>query len=164
MDDLSMLPEAGFDIVHQPVSTCYVPEVARVYREVARVARDGALYISQHKQPTSLQVVERDRLDRYVIGVPYYHRGALPPVGDNSYREAGTVEYLHSWEELVGGLCQAGFAIEDLREPCRGDMQAPPGHYGHRGLYIPPFVRMKARRQSRCDRPQNLLASRLWTP
>ncbi len=37
MDDLSALPAAGFDIVIQPVSTCYVPDVLAVYREVARV-------------------------------------------------------------------------------------------------------------------------------
>src|SRR5690606_21342991 len=33
MDDLSVLEDERFDIVHQPVSTCYVPEIAAVYRE-----------------------------------------------------------------------------------------------------------------------------------
>jgi ubiquinone/menaquinone biosynthesis C-methylase UbiE len=51
MDDLSALPADGFEIVIQPVSTCYVPDVAAVYREVARVTAAGGLYISQHKQP-----------------------------------------------------------------------------------------------------------------
>jgi SAM-dependent methyltransferase len=149
MDDLSMFPDACFDVVHQPVSTCYVPDVTAVYGEVARVLRDGGLYISQHKQPTSLQVVERDAGDRYVVGVRYYHQGPLPPVGDTSYREAGTVEFLHRWEDLVGGLCRAGLVIEDLREPCRADDEAAPGHFGHRGQYIAPYVRLKARRVSR---------------
>src|SRR5579872_5709573 len=73
MHDLAIFPDASFDIVHQPVSTCYVPDVTAVYREVARVLRDGGLYISQHKQPTSLQIVERDAGNRYVVGVKYYH-------------------------------------------------------------------------------------------
>ena len=149
MHDLAMLPDACFDIVHQPVSTCYVPDVTAVYREVSRVLRDGGLYISQHKQPTSLQVVERDACHRYVVGVRYYHQGPLPPVGDTSYRESGTVEFLHRWEDLVGGLCRAGLVIEDLREPCRADDEAAPGHFGHRGQYVPPYVRLKARRISR---------------
>ena len=149
MDDLGMFPDASFDIVHQPVSTCYVPDVTAVYREVSRVLRDGGLYISQHKQPTSLQDVERDACNRYVVGVRYYHQGPLPPVGDTSYRESGTVEFLHRWEDLVGGLCRAGLVIEDLREPCRADAEAVPGQFGHRGQYVPPYVRLKARRVPR---------------
>ena len=149
MHDLGMFPDASFDIVHQPVSTCYVPDVTAVYREVSRVLCDGGLYISQHKQPTSLQVVERDACNRYVVGVRYYHQGPLPAVGDTSYRESGTVEFLHRWEDLVGGLCRAGLVIEDLREPCRADAEAVPGQFGHRGQYVPPYVRLKARRVPR---------------
>jgi SAM-dependent methyltransferase len=164
MDDLSRLPEAAFDIVHQPVSTCYVPDVAAVYREVARVLRDGGLYISQHKQPTSLQVVRRNADDRFVIGIEYFHRGPLPRTQDDSYRETGAVEFLHRWEQLVGDLCQAGFVLEDLREPCRADDQAPPGHYGYRGRFIPPYVRLKARRAARFPSVSSEQRPLLWTP
>lgn len=146
MEDLGELAEASFDIVHQPVSTCYVPDVAAVYRQVARVIKAGGLYISQHKQPASLQVVERDGRERYVVGVEYYHKGPLPRTADRSYRERGAVEFLHRWEELVGGLCRAGFAVEDLCEPRRADPTAPPGHFGHRGRFVAPYVRIKARR------------------
>ena len=161
MTDLSMLADESFDIVHQPVSTCYVPDISAVYREVARVLRDGGVYISQHKQPTSLQVVERDANDRYVVGVRYYHSGPLPPVGDASYREAGTVEFLHRWEHLVGGLCRSGFVVEDLREPCRADPRAAAGHFGHRGQFVPPYVRVKARR---IPRETASVSPALWTP
>src|SRR5207249_2916543 len=36
MDDLSALADASFDLVVQPVSTCYVPDVLAVYCQVAR--------------------------------------------------------------------------------------------------------------------------------
>ena len=52
-DDLSMFGNAPFDVVIQPVSTCYVSDLAAVYREVARVTVSGGLYISQHKQPAA---------------------------------------------------------------------------------------------------------------
>jgi SAM-dependent methyltransferase len=161
MDDLAPLEEAAFDIVHQPVSTCYVPNVRAVYREVARVLRSGGLYISQHKQPTSLQVTHRDAKDRYVLGVEFDHAGPLPAVPDRSYREseAGAVEFLHPWGELVGGLCRAGFAIEDLVEPLRADVTGAAGEIGHRGRYVPPYVRIKARRATRESG-----ASPLWIP
>lgn len=161
MDDLSIFAEASFDLVHHPVSTCYTPVIAVVYREIARVARDGALYISQHKQPTSLQVTRRDNRDRYVLGVEYYREGPLPAVEDQSYREPGATEYLHRWEQIVGDLCRAGFVIEDLREPKRADQRSEPGKIGHRGRFAAPYVRIKARRVARSatDAPP-----RLWTP
>lgn len=162
MHDLALLADESFDIVHQPVSTCYAPDVSAVYREVARVLRDGGLYISQHKQPTSLQVVERDAHDRYVVGVPYYHEGPLPPVGDTAYREAGTVEFLHRWENLAGGMCRAGLSIEDVREPRRADVRAPAGHFGHRGQFVPPYVRIKARRVPR--QSAAAVPKTIWTP
>jgi SAM-dependent methyltransferase len=161
MDDLSPFTEAEFDIVHQPVSTCYVPDLAAVYREIARVTRPGGLYISQHKQPTSLQISHRDARDRYVVGVEYYLNGPLPPVEDTSYREGGTTEYLHRWDQLVGELCRAGFVLEDLREPRRANPQAPPGHFGHRGRFTPPYVRLKARRIGAATIPS---APALWVP
>lgn len=162
MEDLSLFPAASFDIVHHPVSSCYVPCITDVYREVARVLTPGGLYISQHKQPTSLQVVGRDRRDRYIIGIDYYHEGPLPAVPDTSYREAGTAEYLHRWQDLIGGLCRAGFVLEDLVEPRRGDVRAKPGHFRHRGLWVPPFVRLKARRVAHQDPP--VWPPKLWTP
>ncbi len=162
MDDLTALEDASFDIVHQPVSTCYVADIGKVYHEIARVTRNNGIYISQHKQPTSLQIVSRDSQDRYVIGVDYYINGALPGTADTAYREDGTVEYLHRWDMLVGELCRSGFVLEDLREPYRGDPKAPPGHFRHRGRFIPPYVRMKARRLERTG--PNSPTKLLWTP
>jgi SAM-dependent methyltransferase len=161
MEDLSMLPDRSFDIVHQPVSTCYVPDIVRVYTEIARVLRDGGLYISQHKQPTSGQVTRRDERNHFVIGIEYYHTGPRPRTEDTSYRERGAVEYLHRWDDLIGGLCRAGFVIEDLREPRRADENAPVEHFGYRGRFIPPYIRLKARRLPRS--PENA-APAIWVP
>ncbi|MFI4849177.1 MAG: class I SAM-dependent methyltransferase [Gimesia chilikensis] len=162
MDDLSMLHEAEFDIVHQPVSTCYVPDIEAVYREIARVLRPGGLYISQHKTPTSLQITHRDQQNRYVIGLEYYQQGALPKVEDRAYREDGATEYLHRWDQLVGGLCRTGFVIEDLREPLRADPSAPVGHFRYRGRFVAPYVRIKARRIS--EETGKRESSTLWVP
>jgi ubiquinone/menaquinone biosynthesis C-methylase UbiE len=147
MDDLSMLGDASFDVVMQPVSTCYVPDIARVYREVARVTAPGGLYLSQHKQPSSLQTSEAPGLHGYFVTTPYYHAGPLPPVlGQYAHRENGAVEFLHRWETLIGELCHSGFVIEDLAEPRHADPTAPPGSLGHRSQFVPPYVAIKARR------------------
>ncbi len=147
MDDLNMLAPASFNLVLQPVSTCYVGDLGAVYREVARVCAPGAVYVSQHKQPASLQAGATPASQGYVIHEPYYRRGPLPPILSScEHREADTREYLHRWEELVGGLCRSGFVIEDAVEPRQARPSAAPGDFGHRSLYLPPYIKLKARR------------------
>jgi ubiquinone/menaquinone biosynthesis C-methylase UbiE len=146
MDDLGMLGDAEFDIVIHPVSTCYLPRVDRVYREVARVTQSGGLYISQHKQPASLQASTKPSPNGFELTEPYYRTGPLPDVAGSCHRESGTLEFLHRWEELLGGMCRAGFAIEDLVEPMHAEPSAPPGSFAHRSCFVPPYVRVKARR------------------
>jgi SAM-dependent methyltransferase len=162
MEDLSMFPDAMFEVVIQPVSTCYVPDVVAVYREVARVTAPGGIYISQHKQPACLQAEVLPSPRGYVLGEMYYRSGPLPPVVDGClHRESGTVEFLHRWQDLIGGLCRAGFVLEDLIEPRHGDPGAESGSFKHRSLFVPPFVTLKARRTGKAP-PGN--SPRLWTP
>jgi SAM-dependent methyltransferase len=147
MDDLTMFRTGQFDIVIQPVSSCYLPNLAEIYRQVARITAAGGLYISQHKQPTSLQADIKPTAAGYEIIEPYYRSGPLPNVVGSSHREPGALEYLHRWEELIGSLCRAGFVIEDLVEPVHADPQAARGTFKHRSQYVAPYVRIKARRQ-----------------
>ena len=146
MDALPMLGDGEFDIVIQPVSTCYLADIRPVFREVARVTRDGGLYVSQHKSPTSLQADIQPEAAGYRIREPYYRAGPLPASEPCRIREPGTLEFLHRWEELIGGICLAGFVIEDLVEPMHADAEAVRGTFGHRSRYVAPYVRMKARR------------------
>lgn len=135
IDDLGALEAGAFDLVVQPVSSCYVPDVERVYREVARVLRPGGVYVAQHKQPGSLQE-----------GTPVAE-GVPLPGSAAAHREPGTREYLHSLESLLGKLCRAGFVIEDVAEPPRGDALAPAGSPGWRASFLPPYLKVKARRR-----------------
>ena len=146
MDDLQAFAAGEFDIVIHPVSTCYVPEIAPVYREVARIMRAGGLYISQHKTPINLQAAQAASPRGYELTEPYYRSGPLPPVAGSRLREEGTLEFLHRWEEIVGDLCRSGFVIEDLVEPSHADCTASAGSFAHRCHYIAPYVRIKARR------------------
>jgi len=167
MDDLSMFADESFDIVHQPVSSCYVPDLKPVYAGIARVLRSHGLYISQHKQPVSLQISHRSERQQFVIGVEYYHEGPLPQQQDTAYRESGATEYLHRLDQIVGDLCLAGFVIEDLREPKRADYKVDVSHFGYRGRFVPPYVRMKARRVERIQANSMAAApasSKIWTP
>lgn len=152
MDDLRMLADGEFDIVIHPVSTCYVPDVRLVFGEVARVLRPGGLYVSQHKTPTSLQsTTSPDATGLYALEHRYYRNGPIPPADPTHpvarrLREPGATEFLHRWEELVGGLCRAGFVVEDLVEPVHASADAGRGSFAGRASFIAPYVRIKARR------------------
>ena len=157
MDAMPMLADGEFDLVVHPVSTCYVPDVTPVYREVARVTRGGGVYISQHKQPTSLQANVRPSIAGYEISDPYYRQGPLPAVDDSLHREQGTLEYIHRWEELLGAMCRAGFLIEDLVEPLHAETEAAVGTFAHRSQFVAPYVRIKARRMAADGRAEHSL-------
>ncbi len=163
MDDLSMFAAALFAIVIHPVSTCYVSDVLGVYRQIARVTAPGGLYLSQHKSPISLQADIKPSVGGYELTEPYYRSGPLPPVVGSQHREPGTLEFLHRWEDLLGGMCRAGFVIEDLVEPLHAEKNAPLGSFAQRSQYVTPYVRIKARRNGESAAPV-AAASRLWTP
>lgn len=147
MHDLSMLGNETFDLVIHPVSTCYLPDLKPVYAEVARVLRADGLYISQHKQPTSLQSDLQTNDGTYAIRYSYFRREPLPalPVA-NWIREAGTQEFIHRWEMIIGEMCRSGFVILDLIEPLHARPGAAINSFEHRAQYIAPYVRIKARR------------------
>ena len=147
MDDLSQLATNLFDIVIHPVSTCYVPNVVPVYREIARVLKAGGLYISQHKQPTSLQATPAPIDGKFQIDHNYYSRSPLRPVAKpNLIQEEGTLEFVHRWEQLLGEMCRAGLIIEDLLEPLHAQPEADPDSFEYRCQFIAPYIRVKARR------------------
>ncbi|WP_146404663.1 class I SAM-dependent methyltransferase [Planctomycetes bacterium CA13] len=158
MEDLSMFRPAEFDIVVQPVSTCYVPDIRVVYEQVARVLRGGGVYTSQHKSPVSLQASLDPAPDNrspsgvsYGLLHPYYRDSPVPASPSPStaagrLRESGAIEFLHRWEQMIGGLCRSGFAIEDLVEPVHAKRDSETGSFAHRAQFIAPYVRIKARR------------------
>jgi len=146
LDDLSALEAASFDVVLQPVSACYVPDVEKVYAQVARVLRRGGLYVVQHKHPASLQGSSEPMAGGYLLARPDIEGSALPPEPKAPHRDGDSVEFIHSLDSLLGGLCRAGFTIEDYREPPRADAWAPAGSAAHRASYLPPYLKIKARR------------------
>lgn len=158
MDDLSMLAAGRFDLVIHPVSTCYVPDVGRVFREVARVTRRGGLYVSQHKSPASLQAtVEPVASGRYELAHPQNTGQALPPAPSSRLREAGTHEFIHSLAALLGGMCAAGFSIEDVCEPDHTRSDAAVGSFAHRAGFLPPYLRLLARRRGDGSTPGGIV-------
>lgn len=159
MNDLSMFGDGAFDLVAHPVSTCYVRDPKEVFRQIARVLRPNGLYVSQHKQPINLQASLQMRHGHYVLEtkVGDVAPGLLP--GESSFlREPNTIEIAHSLETLLGGICRAGMVIEDVTEPDHADPSGAFGSMGHRSQFVPPYIRVKARRTAEGQRsPSRIL-------
>lgn len=154
MDDLSILGVGRFDLVIHPVSSCYVPDVGRVFHEVARVTKPGGRYVSQHKSPASLQAtLVPGATGRYELAHPQGTGEPLPPEPPSRLREAGTHEYIHSLSDLLGGICAEGFVIEDVAEPEHASPRAATGSFAHRAAFLPPYLRILARRLDGPVRP-----------
>ena len=165
MDDLRGLTPQSFDIAIHPVSTCYVPDVVKVFQQVARVLKGGGIYISQHKSPVSLQATIKPGDGGYVIQSPDYSKQAVPKVSGTSLREEGCLEFVHRWEEIIGGMCRCGFVIEDLVEPMHAKPESPRGEFGHRAQFIAPYLRIKARRREQAVTPSSdSNHGELWLP
>ncbi len=167
MEDLSGLSDGEFDIVVQPVSTCYVPDVRPVFSEVARVLRGGGIYISQHKQPGSLQASMKRTDQGYALRHKYYRDSPVPDADTTSkaarrLRETGAVEFLHRWEQLIGGMCRAGFMIADLVEPMHAKKNAELGSFADRATFVAPYVRIKAIRRN--DNQPKAGPAKIWIP
>jgi len=153
MLDLSPLNGRFFDLVYQPVSAAYVPDVRRLYSEVARVTRPGGYYFVEHYHPVHVQMPESGEWDgeAYRIIEPQVSGRPLPQTNweiAGRHYEITTWLYIHPLEHLIGGLCDAGFIIDRFEETSKGDLSAEPGSLAHKSAYIPSTFAMFARRDS----------------
>ena len=146
IDDLSLLRGETFDVVIQPVSSCYVADMSAVYQQVALFTKQGAIYLSQHKLAPSMLVTQAANQQlRFASEV--YGEGPLEPSAQDQphpNREPQMIEYAHGLATLLGGLCRAGFAITDVQEPCLADALAPVGSEAWQACFVRPFIKIKS--------------------
>jgi SAM-dependent methyltransferase len=140
MGDLHMLGDDSFDLVVHPVSNVYVPEIAPVWREAARVLRDGGVLMAGFMNP-ALFVFDQDRLQDGDLVVrhslPYSEPTSLPDAERQRLVDDGDpLQFSHTWEEQVAGQLDAGFQLTDLYEDRR------PGH--PLATYLPTHVATRA--------------------
>jgi SAM-dependent methyltransferase len=154
MLDLRELRGRSFDLVYQPVSAMYVPDVNRLYHEVAQVLNVGGLYRVVHWNPLHLQVDDDQPWDGWGYRVS---RPQTPGVGISwTAREQDPdgvwttcLHYIHPLQNLVGGLPAAGFSIRHFAEWSPEADNCPAGSLEHMGQYFPTVFALLARRRAR---------------
>jgi SAM-dependent methyltransferase len=138
MRDLSVFPDASFDVVFNPVSNVFCPDLAPVWRESFRVLRPGGILMAGFLNPdififdiTALdergELTVRHQLPFSTLDLPDAER-------QHSYG-TGPIEYSHSLTEQIGGQLAAGFTLTHLAEaPHHADATARymPGYFATR--------------------------------
>jgi SAM-dependent methyltransferase len=152
MCDLAPLAGRTFDLVYQAISTCYIPDVTKLYEEVAGVTRPGGLYMAQHWSPAHLQVASENPWDGAAYRVDRPAAASDPLLWESDVTWSGDratcLHYAHTLDTLIGGLGDAGFDIAGFRQPDVGNPDAEPGSDDHVAAYFPSFLWLLGRRRA----------------
>ncbi len=138
MRDLSMFADGSFDVVFNPVSNVFCPELAPVWRESFRVLRPGGLLLTGFMNP-DVFIFDEAALDRgeLVVRHPLPFRSEDLPESDRlEVYGDGPLVYSHSLSEQIGGQLAAGFHLTHLHEG--------PHHADATAKYLPAYFATRA--------------------
>jgi SAM-dependent methyltransferase len=139
MRDLGEFGDESFDLVFNPVSSVFCPDLAPVWQEAFRVLRPGGLLLTGFMNPDLFifdvgaieergELLVRHPLPFSSAGLPADER--LRDFGD------GPIEYSHSLTEQIGGQLAAGFRLTHLVEA--------PHHDDPTARYMPGYIATRA--------------------
>jgi len=140
MRDLSVFPDAGFDVVFNPVSNVFCPDLAPVWREAFRVLRPGGILMAGFLNPDVFvfDVTAMEERGELIVRHPLPF-SSLDLPDDERQRSYGTgpIEYSHSLVGQIGGQLAAGFILTHFDEaPHHADATARymPGYFATRAV------------------------------
>ena len=139
MRDLSAFADASFDVVFNPVSNVFCPELAPVWRESFRVLRPGGVLMSGFMNPDIFifDLVALDEREEFVVRhkIPFSTLD-LPEDERARIYSGGAIEYSHTLTEQIGGQLGAGFLLTHLAEA--------PHHADATARYMPGYIATRA--------------------
>ncbi len=131
MADLSAFADESFDLIYNPPSTLFVPDVAPVWSECFRVLRIGGMLMTGFMNPDEF-VFDADELDNAGVFVvkhplPYVEHTTLSPSAlEKRIRNKKMFHFSHTLEAQIGGLIKAGFVITGFYEDRRSEEDGNP--------------------------------------
>ncbi len=138
MRELSMFGDESFDLVFNPVSNCFVPEVRPIWNEAFRVLRPGGILMSGFNNP-AVYLFSYPKMEKGILEVcyklPFDARQLSPEERLYEFGDDSPLEFSHSLADQIGGQLDAGFLLTGLYE----DQQNSP-----LGAYLPAYIATRA--------------------
>ncbi|MFE7224550.1 class I SAM-dependent methyltransferase [Nocardioides sp. NPDC057577] len=127
MRDLGVFDDASFDVIVNPVSNVFCPDLTPVWREASRVLRPGGTLMVGFMNP-DVYIFDEVALDRQELVVRHRLPFSSLDLSEADRMRAygsGPIEYSHSLTEQIGGQLAAGFVLTHLGEaPHHADVTA----------------------------------------
>lgn len=142
--DLSALANQSFDLIINPVSNCFFPDLTPVWHECARVLKkDGVLLFAFTNPVNYLFDFEKANRGEFLLKykLPYSDHASLSDDEQKRFvYPESPLEFSHSLTAQLGELMHSGFVIEDMYEDEWDSNEPINKHY-------PSFIAIKARRR-----------------
>nr|HMT29378.1 class I SAM-dependent methyltransferase [Bacteroidia bacterium] len=125
MADLSTFEDESFDIIFNPCSTGFVPDVVAVYKEAARVLKKGGVFMTGFTKPVyylfDVKLVE-EGVFTLKYSSPYSDLDSLSDEElDMFVSKNEPVIFGHSLEAFINGQLQSGLSLTHLFEDSWGE-------------------------------------------
>jgi ubiquinone/menaquinone biosynthesis C-methylase UbiE len=121
MSDLSMFADNYFDLIFNPVSNCFIPDLQAVWNENFRVLKPGGYLMTGFVNPL-VYLFEDDFPETEMklevkYKIPYSDARSLTRQQKKEYTYAGyPLEFSHTLETQINGQLKAGFILTDFYE------------------------------------------------
>lgn len=134
MMDLSRFAADSFDLIFNPVSTIFVPDVEKVWHECARILRPGGRLMTGCMNPDFYlfdhEAIEAGGPLEVRFRLPFADPEHLTPAELQSRIDRNlAIEFGHSLDAYLGGLLRAGLLIHDFYEDDWNDEATPLNAY-----------------------------------
>ena len=169
MRDLSKLKDGEFDVVYQPYSINYIPEVQAVLDEISRVLKTGGIYHLMFHNPfvhgswkdacwgNQWTKEELWNGKGYPLSQPY-RDGEPIRIQDqtwnfedtkgNKIKAKAPQEFRHTLSTIINSLIKRKFNILKFEEYTGSDFEADPGTWAHYITVAPPWLSLWARKMA----------------
>ena len=120
MADLSVFESGTFDLVFNPCSTAFVPDVVKVYKEASRVLKKGGIFMTGYTKPVyylfDIALVEKG-IFTLKYSSPYSDLTSLDDEELKFFLDQNEpMVFGHSMEDHINGQINAGLQITGILE------------------------------------------------